>query len=126
MNSPESVRADKWLWAVRVFKTRSLATEACRAGHVEISGQPAKASRELKIGDLIHAQTGVVLRTVRVVAITAQRVGAARVPEFAEDLTPAAEYQKLREKSFAFPAFRPKSTGRPTKKDRRQMDKFSF
>ena len=126
MNFPESVRADKWLWAVRVFKTRSLATEACRAGHVQINGQPAKASRYLKIGDLIRAQTGVVLRTVRVVALTAQRVGAARVPEFAEDLTPAAEYQKAREKVFPYPVLRPKGAGRPTKKDRREMDKFAF
>lgn len=122
----ESVRADKWLWAVRIFKTRGLAAEACRAGHVEINGQPAKASREVKVGDVLCAQTSALTRTVRALGLTAHRVGASRVAEFAEDLTPASEYAKAREKSFAVPGHRPKGSGRPTKKDRRQMDKFSF
>jgi ribosome-associated heat shock protein Hsp15 len=124
MNAPASVRIDKWLWAIRIFKTRSLATEACRHGRVTVGGQAVKPSRDVKINDLIAAKAGDITRTVKVLALLEHRVGAQMVRDYAEDLTPASEYEKPRER-FLQPLFsRPKGAGRPTKKDRRQMDKF--
>jgi ribosome-associated heat shock protein Hsp15 len=124
MNAPASVRIDKWLWAIRLFKTRSLATEACRHGRVSVGGQPVKPSRDVRTGDLIVAKTGELTRTVKVLALLEHRVGAQVVKEYAEDLTPASEYEKPRER-FLQPLFaRPKGSGRPTKKDRRQIDKM--
>jgi ribosome-associated heat shock protein Hsp15 len=118
------VRIDKWLWAVRIFKTRSLATTACRNGRVTIGGQPVKPARDIHVGELIVAQTGDLTRTLKVLAPLEQRVGAALVKDYAEDLTPASEYEKRRDPILQ-PLFRrPKGTGRPTKKDRRTMDKF--
>lgn len=119
--APAEVRVDKWLWAVRVFKTRSLAIEACNAGHVKIAGQRVKPSRSVHPGEIITAQVGEVLRTVKVVALLDHRVGAPLVPRFMEDLTPAAELQKPRQ-TAATPLFhRPKGSGRPTKRDRRLL-----
>ena len=118
------MRIDKWLWAVRLFKTRGLATTACRDGRVRVGGQPAKAGREVRVNDLIVAKMADLTRTVRVLALLEQRVGAAVVKEFAEDLTPASEYEKRRDPMLQ-PLFRrPKGAGRPTKKDRRTMDKL--
>ncbi len=124
MTAPESVRIDKWLWAVRIYKTRSLATTACREGRVTIGGQAAKASRDVKINDLILAKNGDITRTIKVLALLEQRVGAPVVKQFAEDLTPASEYQKQREPVLEPFFFRPKGAGRPTKKDRRAMERF--
>ena len=124
MNAPAAVRIDKWLWAVRLYKTRSLATIACRNARVTIGGKPVKPSREIKIGDLILAQTGDITRTVKVLALLEQRIGAPAVKNFAEDLTPASEFNKPREKILEPIFYRPKGAGRPTKKDRRAMNKF--
>jgi ribosome-associated heat shock protein Hsp15 len=124
MNAPASVRIDKWLWAIRIFKTRSLATEACRHGRVTVGGQPVKASREVKINDLIVAKAGDITRTVKVLALLERRVGAQAVRDYAEDLTPASEYEKPRERVLQPLFSRPKGSGRPTKKDRRQIDKL--
>ena len=74
-----SVRIDKWLWAVRLFKTRSLATNACRAGHVTVNSQPVKPSRDVKVNDLIVAKVGEMTRTLKVIALLEHRVGAALV-----------------------------------------------
>ncbi len=123
MNTPASVRLDKWLWAVRVFKTRSLATAACRDGRVTIAGQPAKASRDVKIHDLIQARTGGVTRTLKVLALLEQRVSAQAAREFMEDLTPPSEYEKRKDPVLQPLFFRPRGAGRPTKKDRRALDK---
>jgi ribosome-associated heat shock protein Hsp15 len=122
MTTTTPVRIDKWLWAVRVFKTRSLAAEACRRGHVLIAGQPVKPSRDVKINDIISTQVGEITRTIKVLGFIDRRVGAQVAKEFAEDQTPASEYEKRREKSFPSVFFRPKGAGRPTKKDRRQID----
>ena len=121
MNAPQSVRIDKWLWAVRIYKTRSVAATACRDGEVTIAGHPVKPSREVRINDLILAKTGDITRTLRVVGLREQRVGAPVVKEFAEDLTPASEYEKLKQPVLKPLFFRPKGMGRPTKKDRRTM-----
>lgn len=124
MNDPAAVRIDKWLWAVRVYKTRSQATEACRQGRVTIAGQLVKPSRDARINDIISAKTGDITRTVKVLKTLEQRVGAQAAKEFAEDLTPPSEYEKRREPVLQPLFYRPKGTGRPTKKDRRQMGKF--
>jgi ribosome-associated heat shock protein Hsp15 len=124
MNTPVSVRVDKWLWAVRVFKTRSLATAACREGHVTIAGQPVKASRDVKIDDLIQAKTGDLTRTLKVLGLLEQRVGAQVARKFMEDLTPPAERERRKDPALQPLFYRPKGGGRPTKKDRRTLGKF--
>ena len=124
MTAPESVRIDKWLWAIRIYKTRSLATAACREGRVTIGGQAAKPSRDVKVNDLILTRNGDLTRTVKVLALLANRVGAPMVKQFAEDLTPASEYEKKREPILEPFFFRPKGAGRPTKKDRRAMERL--
>jgi ribosome-associated heat shock protein Hsp15 len=119
------VRIDKWLWAVRVFKTRSLATDACRNGRVTINGQPVKPSREARVAETIVVQKDEMTRTFKVLGLLEQRVGAKVAKEFVEDLTPPSEFQKKREPNFLPPVYRPKGAGRPTKKDRRALDSFS-
>ena len=118
------VRIDKWLWAVRLYKTRSQAADACRSGHVRISGQPVKPSRFVRPGDTITAVTGEITQTVKVLAVLETRVGAKLVEDYAENLTPPSEYVKPREKVFEPFGFRPKGAGRPTKKDRRSIEGF--
>lgn len=124
MDTAAPVRIDKWLWAVRLFKTRSLAAAACAAGKVKIADHPVKAARDVHIGEVITAATGEITRTVKVLGIVERRVGAKLVPDLLEDLTPPAEYAKQRERSLLPGVLRPKGSGRPTKKDRRTMDGF--
>jgi ribosome-associated heat shock protein Hsp15 len=124
MQAPERVRIDKWLWAVRLYKSRSLATGACDAGHVKISGQNVKPSREVRVGEAITALTGRVHRTVKVLALLDHRVGAPLVSQYLEDLTPPDEYARAREEASQ-PMIRfPKGFGRPTKKQRRQIEQL--
>ena|SRR5437867_2407264 len=118
----DAVRIDKWLWCVRLYKSRTLATAACEAGKVTIGGQSVKASRAVRPGDVITAMTGDITRTVKVTHLLGQRIGAARVREFMEDLTPASEFEKPREPLPA--GVRPKGAGRPTKRDRRILQSF--
>jgi ribosome-associated heat shock protein Hsp15 len=120
----QSVRIDKWLWAVRLYKSRSIASDACTTGKVQVNGQPAKPSRNVKIGDIITAVAGEVLRTVKIISPLEKRVGAKLVNQFLEDLTPASEFAKPKEKSFQPFVFRPKGKGRPTKKERRSIEDF--
>jgi ribosome-associated heat shock protein Hsp15 len=121
---PQHLRVDKWLWAVRVYKTRTVAAEACRGGHVKIGGAAIKASREVHIGETIEARAGVVNRTVKVLGLIERRVGAAVVKTFMEDLTPPEEYEKARAAALQPVFYRSKGTGRPTKKDRRDIEKY--
>jgi ribosome-associated heat shock protein Hsp15 len=124
-NSPASAaRLDKWLWAVRLFKTRPLATEACRGGSVEIGGQPAKSGREVHADEIITVRQGLITRTLRVLGVPRSRVGAKLVTEFCAELTPAAEFEKLREHRMQQVLAREKGAGRPTKRDRREIDRF--
>ncbi|MBI4658268.1 MAG: RNA-binding S4 domain-containing protein [Verrucomicrobia bacterium] len=118
-----SVRIDKWLWAVRLYKTRTQAAEACRAGHVEIAGQKVKPSHLVKLDEILSAKIGIITRTVKVVGIIDRRMGASVAREHALDLTPPEEYAKLKEMR-AQPVFYPKGIGRPTKKDRREIERF--
>jgi ribosome-associated heat shock protein Hsp15 len=121
---PASVRLDKWLWAARLYRSRSIATDACTTGKVLVNGQPAKPSRDVKIGDFIQAATGEIQRQIKVTALLDKRVGAKLVSQFLEDLTPASEFSKPREKNFQPFAFRQKGSGRPTKKQRRSIENF--
>ena len=115
------MRIDKWLWAVRLYRTRSLATAACRAGVVKIDARPVKPSREVKLGELIVARTGDIHRSVKVLGLLEQRVGAQIVKTFAEDLTPPSEFTKRADAPLPPLFHRPKGAGRPTKKDRRAL-----
>lgn len=124
MEATSGVRADRWLWAVRLYKTRTLAGAACDAGHVKINGHPCKPARTVRPGDILVALTGEIERTVKVIAVLESRVGAKLVPSYLEDLTPASEYEKPREKQFAPIGLRPKGAGRPTKKERRVLGSF--
>jgi len=120
----ESIRIDKWLWAVRIYKTRGLATEACRNGRVRIGGQIVKASREIHLNDEISIHLGIYTKTVRIKALLHNRVSAALVPAFLEDLTAESEYAKLKVQQEMKPEFRQRGTGRPTKKHRRLIDRL--
>lgn len=116
------LRLDKYLWCIRVFKTRSEATDACKGNKVQVNGVPSKPSKEVKIGDMLVIRKGPVELTYRVKAALHARVGAALVPEYAENLTPEAELDKLHAPKEVFFVKRDKGTGRPTKKDRRTLD----
>lgn len=118
-------RIDKWLWAVRLFKTRSLAAAACRNGQVQVGGNAVKPAREVHPGEIIAAKAHGVQRTVKVLAVPGTRVGAKLVPDFLEDLTPPAEYEKAREASPTPQFTWSKGFGRPTKKSRRLWEKLS-
>lgn len=119
-----SIRIDKWLWAVRIFKTRTLASDACKAGKVKIGGQNVKASREIKLQEEISVQMGIYVKTVKVLGLIHNRVSAQLVPQFMEDLTPEAEYEKLKIQHEIKTEFRPRGLGRPTKKQRRLIDRL--
>lgn len=119
-----SARLDKWLWSVRLFRNRSLATDACRAGSVEIGGQPAKPARDVRPGDVVLVRQGLICRTVVVVAIPRTRVGASLVPTYAEDRTPPEEFARARARPVEQFLAREKGSGRPTKRDRRRLDQL--
>lgn len=118
----DEVRIDKWLWAVRIYKTRALATEACKNGRVKMEGQPVKPSRIPKIGDVIEVHLNPLNKTIRVKALLHNRVGAKLVPDYLDDLTPAEEYERVELIREFNSEFRPRGSGRPTKADRRQID----
>jgi len=117
-------RLDKWLWAVRAFKTRSLAADACRAGSVSVNELPAKPAREVRPGETVTVKQGLVLRTLRVVSVPRSRVGPKLVAEFCTDLTPPEELEKARQNRIQHVMERAKGSGRPTKRDRRMLDRF--
>lgn len=117
-----SVRIDKWLWAVRIFKTRSLAAEACKKSKVLVGGESVKPSKMISAGCRIDVKKPPVVYTYKVIAVTERRMGAKFVSEFLRDLTPDEELHKLELMKYNLDGFRQKGTGRPTKRDRRQLD----
>jgi ribosome-associated heat shock protein Hsp15 len=119
-----AVRIDKWLWAVRLYRTRSAAIEACRAGHIKIEGRSVKPARDIQVGEVVVAQVGPIQRTVRVIGLIDRRVGASQVPQLLEDLTPAEEYAKRREPELKAGPVWERGQGRPTKRNRRLLDRF--
>ncbi|SKC57371.1 heat shock protein Hsp15 [Bacteroidales bacterium WCE2008] len=116
------VRLDKYLWAIRVFKTRSEATEACKGNKVKVGGVAAKPSKMISRGDTLEIRKGSVLYTYKVIGLIENRVGAKFVPDYAENLTPQSELDKLKAPVETFFLKRDRGAGRPTKKDRREMD----
>jgi ribosome-associated heat shock protein Hsp15 len=119
-----SGRLDKWLWTVRIFKTRGLATEACRAGNVQIGAQPAKPSRDVRAGETISVQQGLIARTLVVRAIPLRRIGPKLVVDFCDDQTPPEEFAKVRVQPVQQFLARAKGAGRPTKRERREIDRL--
>ena len=115
-------RIDKYLWAIRAFKTRTDATDACKGGKVKIAGVNAKPSKEVKPGDILSVKKGSVTYTYKVLQPLERRVGAKLVPEYALNLTPAAELEKLLAPVEKFFITRDRGAGRPTKKDRREIE----
>ena len=120
----DGVRIDKYLWAIRVFKTRSDATDACNGNKVKLSGVSAKPSKSVRPGDVVEVRKGSALFSYRVLKLTESRMGAALVPDFAEDLTPESERAKLRAPIETVVLRRDRGAGRPTKRDRRQLDEL--
>lgn len=118
----EEVRIDKYLWAIRVYKTRSEATDACNGGKVRLNGIDPKPSKAVRPGDVIVVRKGAVTYTFKVLALVDKRQGAKLVPQYAENLTPQEELDKLHAPVETFFLKRDRGAGRPTKKDRRQMD----
>lgn len=116
----EETRVDRWLWAVRLFKTRSLATDACRGGHVKVNGQPAKAASAVRVGDRVEAFVHDRERVLDVVKVIDKRVGAPLAAECVIDRSPPPP---AREDAIGL-LVRDPATGRPTKRDRRQLDRF--
>ena len=122
MVEKHNTRIDKWLWAVRIFKTRAIATEACAGGKVKINDTAVKASRKIQAGDVIQVRKGVIKFMYKVLKIAEKRRGAKLIIDYVEDLTPDDELAKL-ESSHKQPLqTREKGQGRPTKKERRIMD----
>ncbi len=120
----DAIRIDKWLWAVRLFKTRSQAAEACKGGKVKIGGQSAKASREVKVDEIIEVQLQNIKRKVKIIKVVKNRVAAKLVPDLLQDLTPTEEYEKLEMMRQLNTENRDRGIGRPTKKDRRNIAKL--
>lgn len=121
---PAAERIDKWLWTVRIFRTRSLATDACRAGSVTVNSQPVKPSRDVRAGEVVIVRQGLIHRTLKVRAVPPARVGAKLVATYCEDQTPPAEFAKARAQRVQQFLARARGSGRPTKRDRRLIDRL--
>lgn len=119
------VRIDKWLWAARIFKTRTIAAAACKKGQVSMKGVTVKPSRVIHVGDIIDVRKPPVTWSFRVLQTIERRVGAKLVPEVLENVTPPEQYELLEISRISGFVGRAKGTGRPTKKDRRSLDTFT-
>ena len=120
----EDVRVDKWLWAVRIFKTRSQASEACRKGHVTIDELPVKPSRSVHVGEIVHVRKSPVVHRFKILALSEKRMSAKLTPDFVEDITPAEELEIMEMQKRMRWITRERGAGRPTKKERRDLDEF--
>ncbi len=117
-------RVDKWLWSMRVFKTRTMATDACKKGRVTVGGKAAKPSRTVAPGDVVDVKKPPITYTFKVKAIPSGRLGAKLVPEYLENLTPQSQYDLLEMTRISGFVDRRKGLGRPTKRDSRQLSAF--
>lgn len=117
-------RIDKWLWAVRIFKTRTIAAEACKKGRISINGVQAKPSRMIKPGDIINVKKSPITYSFKVLQAIEKRIGAKLVPEVMENVTSPEQYELLEMSKISGFIDRARGTGRPTKKDRRSLDDF--
>lgn len=120
---PEA-RIDKWMWAARIFKTRTIAAEACKKGRIYINGAQAKPARMIKPGDTIQVKKPPITYSFKVIQAIEKRVGAKLVPEIMENVTTPDQYELLEMSKISSFVNRAKGTGRPTKKDRRDLDEF--
>lgn len=118
----DSTRLDKYLWAIRLFKTRSEATEACNGNKVQLNGTAAKPSKAVKPGDVLSVRKGAAQFSYKVLQTAESRMGAQLVPQYAENLTPQSEMDKLAAPHETIFVRRDRGAGRPTKKERREMD----
>ena len=118
-------RIDKWLWAARIFKRRSLAADACKSGRITLNGEQVKPSRTVKEGDEVGVKKSPVTYTFRVKQAIEKRVGAKLLPDILEDITTPEQYEILEMQRISGFVGRAKGTGRPTKKDRRALDDFA-
>jgi ribosome-associated heat shock protein Hsp15 len=117
-------RIDKWLWAARIFKTRSIAADACKNGRVMVEGTTVKPSRMVKEGETVSVRKPPVIYSFKILKTIEQRVGAKLLPEIYENVTTADQYELLEMNRISGFVDRARGTGRPTKKDRRAMDAF--
>lgn len=124
MDDSKDVRIDKFLWAMRLYKTRGLATDACRMGRIAVNGAPVKPSREIKENDIMIVKKPPVSYVYRVIMSVGNRQPARLVTSYIEDLTPDSEKARLEIRETVPVGYRTKGTGRPTKKDRRIIDKW--
>jgi len=118
------VRIDKWMWAVRIFKTRAIALEACKKNRVTVNDIPAKPSRMIKTGDIVEVRKPPVTFSFKVLDVTSNRVGAKLVPQYMENITPPEQYELLELQKISGFIDRIRGAGRPTKKERRELDDF--
>ena len=119
------VRIDKWMWATRIFKTRTIAVEACKKGRIAIKGVTIKPSRMIKEGDVIEVRKPPITYSFRVLKLIEKRIGAKLVPEYLENTTPPQQYELLELGRISGFVNRARGTGRPTKKERRDLDSFT-
>ena len=119
-----TTRIDKWLWSMRIFKTRSLAVEACTKGNIKINNLKVKPSKNIKIGEIIQVRKGTIKYLYKVKDITNKRINSKLVINYLEDITPEDEIIKIKSSKNKTFIFREKGKGRPTKKERRLMEKF--
>ena len=121
----DEIRIDKWLWSVRLFKTRTLAAEACKKGKITLGNLPVKASRNIRIGEVIQIKKPPITYSFKVIAFPSSRLGAKLVPEYMTNITSPDQYEILELSKTSGFIDREKGTGRPTKKDRRALDEFT-
>ena len=124
---PQDVRIDKWLWAMRIFKTRTIATEAIKKGRVTVGDNPnpVKPSRTITVGEIVHVRKPPVTFSFRVLALTENRLGAKLVPEYMENITPQSQYDLLEVVKISGFVDRRKGLGRPTKREGRELSRFT-
>ena len=120
----EEARIDKWLWAARIFKTRTIAADACKNGRVTIEGVNVKPSRMVKVGETVSVRKPPITYSFRILKTIEQRVGAKLLPEIYENVTAPEQYELLEMTRISGFVDRARGTGRPTKKDRRSLDAF--
>ena len=118
------IRVDKYLWAMRIYKTRSIATDACKCGRVKMNDVEVKPSRMFHVGDIFTVRKGPITYTYRILQLWGNRLGAKMVPEYLQDITPKEQLELLELARYAAQSGRDRGTGRPTKKDRREIEQF--
>ena len=124
MADKEKLRIDKYLWAIRAFKTRTLAADACKAGRVKLEGNNIKPSHEVRIGETYQVSKGIEKRILKVIALLENRVDAKTAVNFYQDITPVEQTHAFKSMFMAPVLIRDRGTGRPTKKDRRDIDEL--